>query len=248
MLEQLSTLTVEELKTGFTASKDGFQCLICGKEFRCGEVYPMEEHFYLAEQAIRVHCAAHGSMLEQLLNGDSKYLTVTDVQKKLLSMMGQGLPDKEIAAQLGIAASTVRHQRFAFREKAKQAKLYLALYELALAGSRKEEQISEFHNDARQVDDRYLVTDAEREKIRQLAFESRSPLKLRRFPPKEKKKLVILGDIAEQFQPGRQYTEKEVNAILGAIYNDYVTLRRSLIEYGFMERTTDCRAYWRTAE
>ena len=49
----------------------------------------------------------------------------------------------------------------------------------------------------------------------------------------------------EQFEPGRTYTEKEVNGILRDIFDDYVTLRRYLIEYGFLERTRDCRTYWR---
>ena len=75
-------------------------------------------------------------------------------------------------------------------------------------------------------------------------FESLEPLKLKVFSSKEKKKIVILRKLAEQFQPGRKYTEKEVNEILGAVYDDYAMLRRYLIEYGYMERTKDCSSYW----
>lgn len=63
--------------------------------------------------------------------------------------------------------------------------------------------------------------------------------------PREKRKLVVLSAIAEQFKPGRQYTEKEVNRLLGRIYEDFPYLRRLLIEYGFLERTASGSAYWR---
>ena len=34
------------------------------------------------------------------------------------------------------------------------------------------------------------------------------------------------------------------NSVLKLIYEDYATIRRYLIEYGFMERTNDCKEYW----
>ena len=95
------------------------------------------------------------------------------------------------------------------------------------------------------VDDRYLATEEEREKILDTFFSSRSPLKLKSLSSKEKKKLIILSEIAAAFEKERQYTEKEVNQLLENIYDDYVTLRRYLIEYGFLDRTTNCSAYWR---
>lgn len=62
--------------------------------------------------------------------------------------------------------------------------------------------------------------------------------------PKEKNKVVIFGKIAEQFEYGKRYSEQEVNEILKPIYEDYMTIRRYLIMYGFMERTKDGRQYW----
>ena len=95
------------------------------------------------------------------------------------------------------------------------------------------------------VDDRYLITAEEREKIIKGAFQSLEPLVLRTIPPREKKKVVVLGRIAGELEPGRRYTEKELNAFLKAIHPDYATLRRYLIEYGFMDRERDCSAYWK---
>ena len=95
------------------------------------------------------------------------------------------------------------------------------------------------------ADGRARITAEERDKILENVFRSLSPLQLKVFSSKEKKKLVILARIAEEFQRGRSYTEKEVNGILADIYEDHVTLRRYLIEYGFMGRSRDCSKYWR---
>ena len=50
--------------------------------------------------------------------------------------------------------------------------------------------------------------------------------------------------IIRQFEKDKKYTYKEVDAILKEIYADYATIRRSLVDYGFMERTDDNREYW----
>ena len=94
------------------------------------------------------------------------------------------------------------------------------------------------------TDERYEITEAVTEKILSSVFSSLDPLKLRVFSKKEKKKIVILRKIAEQFRPETDYTEKQVNAVLSEIYDDYVTIRRYLIEYGFMNRTRDGSRYW----
>lgn len=90
-----------------------------------------------------------------------------------------------------------------------------------------------------------MVDEAEREKILNAAFSSRAPLRLRVYPPKLKKKLAVLRLLAEQFEPGRRYRQDEVNALLGAVWPDPVTLRRDLIDLGFLSRESDGSAYWR---
>ncbi len=65
---------------------------------------------------------------------------------------------------------------------------------------------------------------------------SLSPLRLKTFPAKEKKKIVVLKKISEQFENKRRYLEKEVNEVIKGIFDDFATIRRYLIEYGFMEK------------
>jgi Trp operon repressor len=238
--------SVEDLKKGYSydTAAGKYHCLLCGAEFETGEIYRVNDRYFEAFRAAKLHMEQHGSMLEHWLSSDSKYNTVTDKQRELLALLGKGVSDQEIAAKLGITASTVRHQKFTFREKAKQAKLYLAVYELAAEkASTGKDAILPIHEGATMVDDRYLTTLEERDKILATVFESLNPLKLKFFSSKEKKKIVTLMKIMEQFEKGKSYTEKEVNAILKDIYEDYPTLRRYLIEYGFMERSADCSKY-----
>lgn len=95
------------------------------------------------------------------------------------------------------------------------------------------------------MDARYEITQQEEQKILSTVFASMQPLRLKTFPPKEKKKVVILRTIAKEFEEGIRYSEVQVNEILKDIYPDYVTLRRYLIEYGYLERTRDGSAYWK---
>jgi Uncharacterized protein conserved in bacteria len=254
MIDRILNMTIEEIKSGYSydSRTDNYICNICGRKFENGEIFEFNNRYFEADKMIKLHIQnEHADMLDILCSCDKKYTGITENQKELLNMIFSGMTDNEIAKRIGVAPSTVRHQRFAFREKAKQAKLYLAIYELAIQGAvgskklpDKADDIIDVHKGAKMVDDRYFTTKAEGEKILQTMFSSLEPLKLKAFSPKEKKKIVILKKISEQFDKNKRYSEKELNFILKAIYEDFATIRRYLIEYGFMERTNDCKEYW----
>jgi len=236
--------TIEDLARGFRPQDGACRCLFCGQEYLAGDIYPFGPRLVDAPTAARLHMEqAHGGVFEALLAGGKKSTGLTEGQSRMLSLFYQGLPDRDIAARLGISAATVRFQRFHLREKARQARAFLALFTLLgeRTGTQSEPAV---HPGATMVDERYMATEEESRKITEAFFSSLEPLKLRSFSSKEKKKLVILRVIAAQFAPGKRYQEKEVNAILRDIYDDYATLRRYLIEYGFLERTQDCGEYW----
>lgn len=241
-------LTIEELKNGYCYHQktDDYTCNLCGQRFAKGEIYTIDGRLYEAHRAAGEHIRRdHADYFHILLSLDSKYVSFTENQKTLLTLFHTGSSDQEAAQRLNISPSTVRHQKFTFREKAKQAKMYLALYEMAVEGiPESRDSILPVPMYAKMVDDRYIITEQERDKILDTSFSCFSPLKLIKFSSKEKKKLVILTKIAEQFTRDRKYSEKEVNQVLADIYDDYVTLRRYLIEYGFMDRTRDCKTYW----
>lgn len=71
--------------------------------------------------------------------------------------------------------------------------------------------------------------------------------RLKQIPSKQKKLLVILRWLAEQFEPEKRYTETEVNNILRGFYDDYASLRREMIDFHLLERESGGNLYWRPA-
>lgn len=92
------------------------------------------------------------------------------------------------------------------------------------------------------------IEKSQEEKILKSFCSSTDPLRLKSLPSKQQKLLVVLARVAEEFEPGRTYTEQEVKELLAGIYADHATLRRSLIDFGFLKRTSDGRSYWRDGE
>lgn len=249
MNPDLERLTVQELTEGvrWDGERAAHVCVLCGQSFAQGEIFSFGGRLFEADRAAKEHVrTAHPDLFGELLAAAEKYATLTDRQQELLRKIAVGKTDRDIAEELGVSASTVRTQRFQFREKAKQAKLYLALYELSMErGAASPDAVLPVPETTPVADERFNLTAAEQEKILSTVFKSQSPLKLKVFSAKEKKKVVIITRIAQEFQRGRNYTEKEVNAILKDIFPDFATLRRYLIEYGFMDRKPDCSVYWK---
>jgi len=86
--------------------------------------------------------------------------------------------------------------------------------------------------------------EADKKVLRDYVADGRLP----NLPSKVNKWLVILRWIATKFEPGKHYTEKQVNAILRDINEDYATVRRYLIDYGYMRRELGGGDYWLTPE
>ena len=57
------------------------------------------------------------------------------------------------------------------------------------------------------------------------------------MPAQLKKRMIVYREIFARFEPGRTYTEKEVNAIISDIHADYCTVRRGFIGMGWMQRS-----------
>lgn len=66
--------------------------------------------------------------------------------------------------------------------------------------------------------------------------------KLRQIPAQYKKRWLVLAEIAKRFQPGRSYTEQEVNETIVPVYHDYCTIRRELVEQHLLVRNG--ATYW----
>jgi hypothetical protein len=60
--------------------------------------------------------------------------------------------------------------------------------------------------------------------------------RLRQIPASRKKRVIVLRRLLERFAPGKSYPESEVNDLLHEAHEDVATLRRELVDYGFMVR------------
>lgn len=240
---------IEEVKKGYIELEESYKCIICEEEFTKGRIYEIDSMLYDSRKAIELHILEkHGSTLEYLLEMNPAFIGVSEVQRELLLLMASGLSDKEMSIKLGVAQSTIRNHRYKLREKEKQARLFLAMMELITSNTKKKvnkldkDSLCDAHKTATTLDDRYNITDKERENTIKTYIDENGAIKT--FPSKEKKKLIVLSEVVKNFSKGKKYSEKEVNRILQRVYEDYATIRRALIEYGFVERSNDCSRYW----
>ena len=70
-----------------------------------------------------------------------------------------------------------------------------------------------------------------------------SGTRLTEIPAARGKRRVVLERLAMEIEPGLRYPEREVNLILEAFHADYPSLRRYLIDAGFLSREDGI--YWR---
>lgn len=223
-------ISMADLKQGYTETEEYYTCLFCGETAEKGIVYREGHRLLLAEKYLRRHIeTAHGSVFASLLNLDKKHTGLTEHQKNLLRLFYAGKSDGAIQDELGIGSvSTIRNHRFSLKEKERQARIFLTLMELL----------------------------AEREAMRGRAADEEETVLRKYFPAgpagplrttaiRNKHRPVVLTAVAQRIMPGRDYTEKEINGVLKEVNADYVTLRRYLVDYGFLDRTADGRRYRR---
>jgi hypothetical protein len=68
--------------------------------------------------------------------------------------------------------------------------------------------------------------------------------RLRTIPARRAKRLIVLDHLAQRFEPGERFEESEVNRRLRDVHADVATLRRQLVDDGFLTR--DRGVYWRS--
>ena len=72
--------------------------------------------------------------------------------------------------------------------------------------------------------------------------------RLTALPKKQRKRRAALEYLAGKFEPGRSYTEKEVNEICRSwhTFNDHFLVRRSLVDARLLGREDDGSRYWKS--
>jgi hypothetical protein len=68
--------------------------------------------------------------------------------------------------------------------------------------------------------------------------------RLQSLPARHSRRLLLLDKIAQGFEPGVRYPERNVSLFLRALHSDYAALRRYLVDEDFMSREDG--EYWRS--
>ena len=164
----------------------------------------------------------------------------------LLQLLNQGERSVgDLAQQLELGDPTISHHLSRLRE--------VGLVSLRMAGNQRFYRINDtglalFKQLAPEpviADDQWIAALGWSAEDQQVLREHTLGRKLIRLPAKQKKTLVIIRWLATLFEPERFYTEAEVNAVLKAVYaEDYVSLRRDLVDMGYLRRERGGGKYW----
>ena len=65
------------------------------------------------------------------------------------------------------------------------------------------------------------------------------------IPRQHAKRRVLLDLLAQEFEIGERYSEKQVNEALRAFHPDVAAWRRYLVDEEFMDRDSEPGLYWR---
>lgn len=82
-------------------------------------------------------------------------------------------------------------------------------------------------------DEQQKREEAYRKKVIESFFEYGT---LKSIPAQRKKEKIILEEIGNDFERGKNYTEKEINDIIMKYHSDYCTIRRDMISEGILNR------------
>ena len=141
---------------------------------------------------------------------------------------------EELAAILDLSPATVSHHLSALAAAGlltSQKEQYYQMY--APAGDIWEKTMSEIVGLPQPGISGAVEQDAYQQKVLKAFFKHG---RLVQIPAQQKKRLVVLEHLLQEFEPQRPYEEREVNAILFEFNDDVATLRREMIDHKLMTR------------
>jgi biotin operon repressor len=152
---------------------------------------------------------------------------------------------EELAALLNLKASTVSHHLAKLAQVglvSAKTESYYNVYQLdEKALQSKSQNLFSQENLAASVVD--VDADAYDNKV--IGDYTRKDGSLKTIPAQRKKLEAILRYVVKAFEPGKRYSEKQVNEMLGKYHEDTATLRRELVGYKLMNREGGVGEYWR---
>ncbi len=120
--------------------------------------------------------------------------------------------------------------------RARHAKVFLAMMQILDQKAKPEARLLDLSANSRMADEQYALTRGKYEKITRKYF--REDGTLLPFTLKARERVALPRKIVEPFGQGVRYSKKELNTLLAKIAEDYVLVRRCLVDHGFVS----CRA------
>lgn len=165
--------------------------------------------------------------------------TIADVTRlRILGLLAEApRTGRELADALGLSAATVSHHMGKLTEVgivSAQVDGTRRRYSLALG------LLDDVRGEAPAVEP---VADEQHAKVVRNFFDGR---RLKQIPAKRRARASVLLELLRWFEPGRRYSEAEVNAVLREAHDDVASLRRELVDYRYLARADG--AYWVTEQ
>jgi len=167
---------------------------------------------------------------------------------RILALLANGpLHGQALAGKLGVTPPTITHHMTKLREaglvyeRREKNTIYFTLHELNV--QRKSNAILDLISKAKEPsgvsaggeqERDAMRTSTEKEQVIKHFFTADG--KLKQIPAQRKKKLIVFEHLVEGLQPGRKYTEQEINAYIKQFHEDCATIRREFIMNHFMYR------------
>ncbi len=126
--------------------------------------------------------------------------------------------------------------------RARHAKVFLAMMQILDQKAKPEARLLDLSANSRMADEQYALTRGKYEKITRKYF--REDGTLLPFTLKARERVALPRKIVEPFGQGVRYSKKELNTLLAKIAEDYVLVRRCLVDHGFVSCRADGSTYW----
>ncbi len=186
------------------------------------------------------------SQSEELLNF---FKALADANRlKIVGLLAQQpYTGEQLAEMLGLSASTVSHHLSMLAHVdlvSARSEQYYNVYSLNGGAIQAMAQRLLRHDDLPRLAEDVDRTAYDRKVLKTFV---RADGTIKAFPAQEKKFQVLLHYVLEAFEPGKRYSEKQVNILLSRYSDDPAALRRGLIEYKLMAREArpGGNTYWR---
>ncbi len=183
---------------------------------------------------------------EELLNF---FKALADANRlKIIGLLAQQpYTGEQLAEMLGLSASTVSHHLSMLAHVelvSARSEQYYNVYSLNVGALHAMAQRLLSRDDLPRLAEDVDRTAYDRKVLKTFV---RADGSIKSFPAQEKKFQVLLHYVLNAFEPGKRYSEKQVNNLLSRYSDDTAALRRGLIEYRLMAREVaqGSSTYWR---